>query len=62
MVPDHPRLRGEQNVKIRDHYSITGSPPPTRGTGTRLEMYGAIYRITPAYAGNRWVNWWVNWL
>ena len=49
---DHPRLRGEHLYSLVMSSSHQGSPPLTRGThaiGGQIERY---QRITPAYAGN----------
>ncbi len=49
---DHPRLRGEHLFKSTTSKTTPGSPPPTRGTRVFLQVRQAVYRITPAYAGN----------
>ena len=33
-------------------FSISGSPPPTRGTRQKYSIFAVRFRITPAYAGN----------
>ena len=48
---DHPRLRGE---KLGGHLLVAmclGSPPPTRGKGSRRPDHHPEIWITPAYAG-----------
>ena len=49
---DHPRLRGEQRLTPTALGIKPGSPPPTRGTLSRLLPECTSSRITPAYAGN----------
>ena len=49
---DHPRLRGEHLVPDILALSVTGSPPPTRGTHRLTSNFAPSSRITPAYAGN----------
>ena len=44
---------GEQTTKS---YTVTvtkGSPPRVRGTASDSNVIGAVFRITPACAGNR---------
>ncbi len=48
---DHPRLHGEKVGRIRTCAPIPGSPPPTRGKGSRCTRRIQSHRITPAYAG-----------
>ena len=48
---DHPRLCGEKFLEKRFKFKMTGSPPPTRGKGSRCAISLAFPRITPAYAG-----------
>ena len=49
---DHPRLRGEHCNSVVSVSSVTGSPPPTRGTRCLKSFKLFISGITPAYAGN----------
>ena len=49
---DHPRLRGEHSFQILRWYFVLGSPPPTRGTPSKIGKSKAKTGITPAYAGN----------
>ena len=49
---DHPRIRGEHFHTILDTAFVIGSPPHTRGTPVRQNIYICCRRITPAYAGN----------
>ena len=52
---DHPRLCGEKLFVWKWKRGIVGSPPPMRGKG--CDGIGALkeIRITPAYAGKRWL-------
>ena len=50
---DHPRVCGEQTRDIRDLVEDVGSPPRVRGTVRRHPAHKTVYRITPACAGNR---------
>ena len=50
---DHPRLRGEKFSLISKRLFRSGSPPLTRGKGSRETILPVSYRITPAYAGKR---------
>ena len=49
---DHPRLRGEHFVSSSKRVSLSGSPPPTRGTRLDGWTNPSNPGITPAYAGN----------
>ena len=52
---DHPRLRGEkQRLPNRNLYN-RGSPPLTRGKGSRKAKFPIRNRITPAYAGKSFI-------
>ena len=49
---DHPRLRGEQKVKLVTTTWDKGSPPLARGTVYNIIRNNSRVRITPACAGN----------
>ena len=49
---DHPRLCGEHSCSTIKTSIRGGSPPPMRGTLSRLVLVAPDGRITPAYAGN----------
>ena len=49
---DHPRLRGEYDLKEHVGKSCQGSPPLTRGIPLAFISDGESAGITPAYAGN----------
>ena len=49
---DHPRLRGEHDIREQMKIYLEGSPPPTRGTLFKTVPPAPFARITPAYAGN----------
>ena len=52
---DHPRLCGEKfSPSVLRDYSA-GSPPPMRGKAARSTPYLGAARITPAYAGKRYL-------
>ena len=50
---DHPRIRGEKATATLRCRSWTGSPPHTRGKGSRFGSILSPSGITPAYAGKR---------
>ena len=50
---DHPRLRGEQSLSLMLPCRGLGSPPLARGTDRVFWSKWAVFRITPACAGNR---------
>ena len=52
LLKDHPRLRGEHLRPSVLCPNSPGSPPPTRGTHSRMEFFRFSGGITPAYAGN----------
>ena len=52
---DRPRLCGEKPRWIRFHLGYLGSPPPMRGKADRTRNKEGRNRITPAYAGKRFV-------
>ena len=54
-LKDHPRLCGEK-LQFREVPCIqTGSPPPMRGKGFSPFSKPDVSRITPAYAGKRYL-------
>ena len=52
---DHPRLCGEKLPRIAAGKATPGSPPPMRGKGIGRVLGTADVRITPAYAGKRYL-------
>ena len=52
---DHPRLCGEKISPPRGSLAFLGSPPPMRGKATIVIFFLPHFRITPAYAGKRWI-------
>jgi len=50
---DHPRMCGEQFTDFIESNVSGGSPPHVRGTVLMISSSFAIFRITPACAGNR---------
>ena len=55
-VEDHPRLRREKNHQKQISSLQSGSPPLTRGKGSITSQVGFTVRITPAYAGKRYLS------
>ena len=53
---DHPRLRGEKVFSSGGFATFLGSPPLTRGKVTGKDIDFDNVRITPAYAGKRYLN------
>ena len=53
MHRDHPRLRGEQLLRLMDGKHLVGSPPLARGTEQICLSKRERAGITPACAGNR---------
>ena len=51
---DHPRLRGEQTLTVKNVPAAEGSPPLARGTERHSSYMWSSCGITPACAGNRW--------
>ena len=51
---DHPRVCGEQPPAFPPPEPVQGSPPRVRGTDFCTPSRLAIFRITPACAGNRY--------
>ena len=54
---DHPRLCGEKRGSKPPKPCIRGSPPPMRGKDKMTYAEINALRITPAYAGKRFVVW-----
>ena len=53
---DHPRVCGEKcHVHVKQN-RFTGSPPRMRGKDINAAMDGGVFRITPAYAGKRFLS------
>ena len=52
---DHPRLCGEKSYLLMDTLVFAGSPPPMRGKVLLVLVAVRLDRITPAYAGKRWL-------
>ena len=48
---DHPRTRGEKNIFCEPKFTLTGSPPHTRGEEGLAHPLWHDCRITPAHAG-----------
>ena len=53
---DHPRLRGEQSAQKEKYSAEQGSPPLARGTAPPAPFVCDVVGITPACAGNSYVN------
>ena len=53
---DHPRLCGEKPVFRKQSQPHRGSPPPMRGKGVDCFYAALRVRITPAYAGKRFLR------
>ena len=53
---DHPRLCGEKPAVSHQGCPPEGSPPPMRGKGRLTGNFHCLYRITPAYAGKRFMS------
>ena len=54
---DHPRVCGEQNLRIAGIVVNMGSSPRMRGTGEAVNKAQSANGIIPAYAGNSGVDW-----
>ena len=52
---DHPRLCGEKQRTLTSGFVQMGSPPPMRGKVLDRQIFPIIRRITPAYAGKRYL-------
>ena len=55
-MEDHPRLRGEQSRTVEAYDLNQGSPPLARGTDTARGDLCAAAGITPACAGNSYLD------
>ncbi len=55
-IEDHPRLCGEKTFDFATGARIAGSPPPMRGKVNRFCSRTNRRRITPAYAGKRFMR------
>ena len=53
---DHPRVCGEKLTCFAHRSTLPGSPPRMRGKGEGFELDEQGRRITPAYAGKRFVR------
>ena len=53
---DHPRVCGEQTLRSTPQKRSVGSPPRVRGTDEAAEKAQIVRRITPACAGNRYLE------
>ncbi len=51
--PVHPRVRGEQFRRRKDHANYHGSSPRARGTAQAMTLHRKERRFIPACAGNR---------
>ena len=49
---DHPRVCGEQQVRLTFFVKRVGSPPRVRGTASAVDLFCEARGITPACAGN----------
>ena len=52
---DHPRVCGEKMEGVKPKWNEEGSPPRMRGKETKTMKVTLLSRITPAYAGKRWL-------
>ena len=55
-LKDHPRVCGEQLVRVARGGLGMGSPPRVRGTEGKTDINPMWRRITPACAGNRYLH------
>ena len=53
---DHPRVGGEKSLKLSSRWRPGGSPPRGRGKAGHCQAPEWSYRITPAWAGKRWMR------
>ena len=53
---DHPRVGGEKMQDINNKLAALGSPPHGRGKAFSVLRRQFRFRITPAWAGKRWVE------
>ena len=56
LMGDHPRLCGEKHRRHGCYMITKGSPPPMRGKGDKFLTIFTTVRITPAYAGKRFLS------
>ena len=56
---DHPRICGEKPLEEHGGAVITGSPPHMRGKDIRGVVQNVLFGITPAYAGKRCSDRWL---
>ena len=56
LTRDHPRTRGEKPLVQGHSFLLLGSPPHTRGKGSKTLQDRRLRRITPAHAGKRFEN------
>ena len=56
IAEDHPRVCGEKHQLLTTINEGEGSPPRMRGKAVVILLCVATYRITPAYAGKRIVE------
>ena len=52
MISDHPRIRGEHQLRAETDRKIQGSSPHTRGAQLCAVIVGTSNGIIPAYAGS----------
>ena len=52
LLRDHPRTRGEYQIRNRTKADLMGSPPHTRGILHWIHLSHGPRGITPAHAGN----------
>ena len=52
---DHPRVGGEKQYHVVVWSRCLGSPPRGRGKALPLDYTSNLHRITPAWAGKRWM-------
>ena len=53
---DHPRVCGEKKIANSDELAVEGSPPRMRGKVLKNRVKSGQPRITPAYAGKRFMS------
>ena len=51
-VGDHPHIRGEYWIAVKNKYAHPGSPPHTWGIPFFIIVTSQFIRITPTYVGN----------
>ena len=52
---DHPRVCGEKTARVKLATAVPGSPPRMRGKASGGTAESEEVRITPAYAGKRFI-------